>query len=131
MQPKVHKKDNPGGPVVRSVNCNNSSISKYVDYHLQPIIKDIPSYVRDANDFMTKLNHVRHILKESLLVTLDVISLYTNIPNNEGFIAVREAYDKHPYKTASAKTITTFLNPILTLNNFIFNCSHCLLWDVK
>ena len=51
MQPKLHKKDNPGRPVVRSVNCHISSISKYVDYYLQPIVKDIPSYVRDKRFF--------------------------------------------------------------------------------
>ena len=64
--------------------------------------------------------------KQSLLVTLDVKSLYTNIPNNEGIKAVREAYNKHPSKTVSAKVIITFISLILTLNNFIFNCSHYL-----
>ena len=64
--------------------------------------------------------------KESLLVTVDVKSLYTNIPNNEGIKAVREAYDKHPSKTVSTKVIITFLSLILTLNHFIFNCSHYL-----
>ena len=37
---KLHKKGNPGGPVVSSVNCHTSNISKYVDYYLQPIVKD-------------------------------------------------------------------------------------------
>ena len=59
MQPKINKKDNPGRPVVSSVNCHTSSISKYVDYHLQPILKDIPSYVRDTKESLRKLNHVR------------------------------------------------------------------------
>ena len=34
MKPKLHKKDNPGQPVVNSVNCHTSGISKYVDYRL-------------------------------------------------------------------------------------------------
>ena len=66
-QPKIHK--NSGQPVVRSVNCHTSAISKYVDYHLQPIVKDIASYVRDIIHFLTKLNHVIHITKERLVVT--------------------------------------------------------------
>ena len=45
---RIHKKDNPGQPVVSSVNCRTSSISKCVDYHLQPIAKVVPSYVRDT-----------------------------------------------------------------------------------
>ena len=59
-------------------------------------------------------------------MTLDAKSLYTNIPNNEDIKTVREAYDKHPSKTVSTKVIVTFLSLILTLNNFIFNCSHHL-----
>ena len=45
LRPKIHKEGNPGRPVVSSVNCHTSNISKYVDYHLQPIVKEIPSYV--------------------------------------------------------------------------------------
>ena len=52
------------------------------------------------------------------LATLDVWSLYTNIPNNEGIKAVREAYDNHSTKPVATKVILTFLSLILTLNNF-------------
>ena len=52
------------------------------------------------------------------LATLDVWSLYTNIPNNEGIKAVREAYDNHSTKAVATKVILTFLSLILTLNNF-------------
>ena len=54
MQPKIHKKDNPDRPVISSVNCHTSIISKCVDYHLQPVAKDIPSYVRDTKAFLRK-----------------------------------------------------------------------------
>ena len=57
---------------------------------------------------------------------LDVKFLYTNIPNNEGIKAVREAYDKHPSKSVSTKAIIAFFSLIVTLNNFIFNCFHNL-----
>ena len=57
--------------------------------------------------------------EDSLLVILDVKSLCTNIPNQG--INVKQAYDKYPNKTVSIKVITTFLNLILTLYNFIFN----------
>ena len=72
-----------------------------------------------TKDFIQKFNQVEEVPENSLLVTLDVKSLYTNIPNNEGIKAVKEAYDKHPNKTVLTKVITTFLSLILTLNNFI------------
>ena len=74
-----------------SVNSHTNTFSKYVDFHLQPIVKNIFSYVRDTTDFLQKLNKVKNIPNNFLLVTLDVKSLYTNIPNNESIKAVREA----------------------------------------
>ena len=53
-------------------------------------------------------------------------SLYTNIPNNEGIKAAREAYDNRPNKTVATKVIITFLSLILTLNNFVFNAINYL-----
>ena len=96
------------------------------------IRKDIPSYLRDTNIFLTTLNHVSHIPKESLLVTLDVKSLYTVISNNEGIKAVREAHDKHPSKTVSAKVIITFLRLILIeITLYSAALTICKLWDVQ
>ena len=126
LRSKIHKEGNPGRPVVSSVNCQTASISKYVNYHLQPIVKEIPSYVKDTQDFLKKLEKVKDIHQESLLVTLGVKSLYTNIPNKEGIKAVKESYEKYKEKTVSTKVIITFLSLILTLNNFVFNCTHYL-----
>ena len=36
LLPKIHKEGIPGRPVIDSVNCHSTQISKYVDYHLQP-----------------------------------------------------------------------------------------------
>ena len=48
IQPKIHKQGNPGRPVNDSVNFHTSNISKYVDYHLLPIVQQITSYVQDT-----------------------------------------------------------------------------------
>ena len=82
ISPKIDKKWNPGRPVVSSLNCHTAKISKYVDYHLQLIVKQIPSYVKDTNDF---INAVKSVSKNSYLVTMDMRSLYTNIPNAEEY----------------------------------------------
>ena len=63
LRPKIHKRGNPGGPVVSTVNCHTANISKYVDYHLQPIVKEIPSYVKDTKDFTQKLNQIERITR--------------------------------------------------------------------
>ena len=90
-RPKIHEIGDPGRPVVSSANFHTNTISKYVDFHLQPIVKNISSYVRDTIDFLQKLDKVKNIPNDCLLVTLDVKSLYTNIANNEITKAVRKA----------------------------------------
>ena len=40
------------------VNCHSSKISEYVDYHLQPIGLEIPSYIKDTSDFLCKLKPI-------------------------------------------------------------------------
>ena len=67
----------------------------------ESIVKQIPSYVKDTNDLINKINAVKSVPKNSYLVTMDVRSLYTNtnvsckesIPNAEGMSAVKRTFD--------------------------------------
>ena len=81
------------------------------------------SYTKDTTDFLNKINSVGTIRPESLLVSLDVESLYTNIPNKEGAEAVYEYLEK--YRDTDIKqsnlSIAELLWLVLTLNNFQFN----------
>ena len=50
-RPKIYNTENPQRAVESFVNCHTNTISKDVDFHLQPIVKNIPSYVRETADF--------------------------------------------------------------------------------
>ena len=95
LQPKIHTEGNPCYPLVSSVDCYTGNISKYIDHYLQPIVKKIPSYVKGTQDFLKKLEKVKDIPQESLLVTLDVKSLNINIPSNKRIKAVKESHEKY------------------------------------
>ena len=127
LRPKKHKESNHSRPEACSVNCHTANISKYVDYHLQPIVKGIPSYVNNKLNFLKSLEKLEDITEESLLVTLEVKPLYINMPNNECIKSVKEPFEKYKEKAVSIKIIITFLNLILILNNFLFNCTNYLL----
>ena len=73
---------------------------------------------------MSKLKAVETVPDHSYLVSLDVISLYKNIPNSEGIKAVKTSLDNFRRKTIATKVKTTFLSLNLTLNNFVFNCKN-------
>ena len=56
--PKYIKASNPGRPVISCVNCHTSRISEFVDYYLQLEVKKLKSYVKDATDFIKKIEAV-------------------------------------------------------------------------
>ena len=45
--------------------------------------------LKDTPDFINRINETKDINKDTILVILDVKSLYTNIPNDEGIEAVK------------------------------------------
>ena len=69
-------------------------ISSYVDYLLQPIAKKQESYIKDSTDFINFIEKTK-IPDNSILATLDVCSLYTNIPQEEGIEIVCSYYEQH------------------------------------
>ena len=48
-------------------------------------------------------------------------ALYTNIPNDEGLQALKEALDQKQNQSVASKVIVTLMNLIFTFNNFVFN----------
>ena len=124
---KVHKTNIPGRPVVSSVECHASKISKFVDHYLQPHAKSLPSYIKDTSDFTNRINKTKDINKDTILVTLNVKSLYTNIPNHEGIETLKSALNSVSKKPIATKVIIKFLFVLtLTLSNFVFNGIHFL-----
>ena len=86
MLPKIHKRlvDPPGRPIVSGNSCPTERISQLVYFFLLPTVKDLPSYVKDTTHFLSKLLNLVNLPDNCILATMDVASLYTNIPNQEG-----------------------------------------------
>ena len=119
--PKVHKPGNPGRPIVSSDSHPTERLSHFVDYHLQPLVHKLPSFVKDTNDFLNKLLTIGNLPANSLLVTLAVSSSYTNIPHNEGINACERVQRTSSHKTIPTSTLCDLIRMTLTMNNFSFN----------
>lgn len=124
LLPKIHKQGNPGRPIISGVNTTTENLSRYVDSLINEIPGTFPSFVKDTNSFLQDILHLT-IPHNSILVTLDVTSLYTNIPHADGISAVLKAYeDCRVEKPVDKETLGSLLKLILELNNFEFNDSH-------
>ena len=129
--PKIHKQGNPGRPIVSGNGCATEKISQFVDYHTKDAPRSLPSFVQDDMDFLRhveEINNSEPLPTDTLLCTLDVGALYTNIPHQEGITACRETLDLDTHTNTNSTAnppSTTFIckliQLILTLNIFTFD----------
>ena len=77
----------------------------------------------DTTHFLNKLDQLGHLPSNAILVTLDVSSLYTNIPHNEGIDACRHYLNTRDQSTSTVRTetICDLIRMILTMNTFELN----------
>lgn len=123
LLPKIHKEGMPGRPIVSAIGHPTEKISEFIDLHLRPHVEDLPSYLKDTTDYLNKTPS-SGLPDHTLLVTMDVTSLYTNIPHDEGIEACREVWDSRTIQQPSTESLLKLLEHVLKLNNFMFNGEH-------
>ena len=97
-------------------------ISSFVDHLLQPIAQKQTSYLKDTTDFINFIEKTQ-VSHETILVSMDVTSLYTNIPQEEGITIVCQAYEKYHNNNPPIPShyLKQMLGLILKENSFQFN----------
>ena len=121
LLPKIHKKGIPGRPICGSNNHPTERISEFVDHHIRKYVNELPSYIRDTQHFIKRLREIGPLPEGCLLVTWDVTSLYTNIPNSEGINASVEKVRNDPTAKLPSYRIGKLLELVLHQNYFEFN----------
>ena len=125
LLPKIHKRlRKPPGRLIVSVNdCPTGRISQFVDFFSQPLLYHNRSHLKDTTDFIHNILRLGKIKPGSSLSSMDVVSLYTNIPIHEAIACVRHVLDK--YRPGNVKpsnaSICELLELVLPCNSFQFN----------
>jgi hypothetical protein len=88
LLPKVHKPGVPGRPVVSCCGALTENLSEIVDHIVKPYITAVTSYLKDTNDFLSKIRSLDTLPPDSMLVSLDVVNLYPSIPHEDGLSAL-------------------------------------------
>ena len=89
LLPKMHKPSNQGRPIVNSIGSVTEKILAFVDLHLRKFTPRITGYVKDTTHFINIVKNIQ-LDPQDILVTIDVSSLYTNIPHTEGIAAINK-----------------------------------------
>ena len=126
--PKIHKQNFPLRPIVSAFNSPTDNLCKYITHFLQPLCEFIPSYIKDSKHFLQLIEAINTIPDNSILVTADVKSLYTNIPHDDGIESIFQHYSKWlhtlPSYAPNANVITILLHFILKHSHFRFQEQH-------
>ena len=110
-------------PIVSQVGSATENLAAFLDYHLQPIVKELPAYLKDTTQFIREISELE-CDKNDMLVTVDVKSLYTCISNDQGLEACYRAWLKREMtdpQQPPAETLRHLLELVLKLNVLEFN----------
>ena len=87
--PKIHKPDTPLRPISSSVNVPCYALSKHIGSILQNIVSTDHN-IKNSIELKERLNNIT-LNDDEILISLDVISLFTNIPI---YLAIKNIMDK-------------------------------------
>ena len=121
--PKIHKvfkKIPPMRPIISGFKSCTARLSEYIDSFLKYQARKCKSYIKDTNEFLIKLRSLKSIPINSIMVTMDVTSLYTNIDHEEGAQACFEKLETRQNKHVSSTLLKKLILLVLKSNIFKF-----------
>ena len=116
--PKVHRTGCPRRPIVSAVGSPTEGLSELVDHFIQPFVPNIPSYIRDTQEFIYKLHALCPQPVVSILCTIDVTALYPSIPYDDGLANLRNALLVNSIPTLTVNGTCDMTEPVLIRNAF-------------
>ncbi|XP_077778802.1 uncharacterized protein LOC144326219 [Podarcis muralis] len=111
--PKIHKEGTPLRPIVSSIGSPLQNLAKFLAKQLQPYAESISSHVPNSFQFIETIKK-QNLHPNDLLVSFDVVSLFTQVPINEALTAIQNKYNPPEY-------ILDLTNHCLTNTYFIHN----------
>ena len=122
LLPKKHKRFSnvPGRPLPGRPGAPTEKVTEYLDHHLQPVLKEGNSCIKDTADFLYKIKDLGEIPEGAIIVTA-VVGLYPSIPHNEGLEVLYKQYNKFLQKKVPTEDIIKMTVFVLKNNFFEFN----------
>ena len=106
----------PTRPIISGSGSITENLGVYVDYHLKQIANKHKSYLQETPDFLRiieKINQGPNLPENAMLVTMDAIGAYTNIPQDDGTSCLKEALDERIDQTIPSEFISEMMELIL------------------
>ena len=132
MKFKVHKTHEEGKvpPPRPIVSCNNSiteNIGLYVEHQIKELSTKHETYLKDTPEFLRAIDSInkgQKLPKKALLVAIDAIGLYTNIPKEDVIDSLSKTLEERENKTIPTRFILDLMELILKYSIFSFNSEY-------
>ena len=125
---KIHKDHTvpnlpPGRPIVSGCGSLTEKISQFVDIHAKNLVPEIPSYIQDTPDLLRHLESFKNtkLSKGTFPVSINVVDLYNNVPNDEGLVALEQALNKRKDQSMLTDFLIKLKRLVLTRNILEFD----------
>ena len=99
----------PERPVISGSGSITENPSRFCQHYMKQVSKDHESFIRDTCDFLRHIQDIENLPPNSVLVTIDVTGLYTQIPPDKGIKATGEALDRRKDKSVPTEFIIKLL----------------------
>ena len=115
LLPKIHKPFDEFPkcrPIISGSGCNTERISWFCDNQVKDKVKNLESYIEDTPDLLRKINEINEtqtIPDDTKPISIDIKSMYSNIPLQEGLDAFKEALDSRTDKTIPTEFVLKLL----------------------
>ncbi|XP_036319851.1 uncharacterized protein LOC118734236 [Rhagoletis pomonella] len=115
--PKVHKRNIPLRPISSSINVPCSGLSKYIGQILKNIVTE-KFNIRNSLNLKESIKDL-HIDDDEILISLDVVSLFTNIPIHFAINTIMKQWSSlQKHTKIIKKQFLTILEFCLRENNY-------------
>ena len=131
---KVHKQHTaphtpPERPIISGSGSMNENLGKFVESKLKEVANCHESYLQDTPHLLRLLSEANQnglVRDGDIIVTIDVSALYTNIDQDEGLEACREALEERKCRDIPTDFILQLLEIILKHNIFEYDREYFL-----
>ena len=127
---KVHKPHTPMSappprPIVSVSGSFSENIGVFIEHHIKDLVWKYPDILEDTPDFLRNLekeiNQGRKLSSNSILASIDVQALFTNIPVEESLECLTEALSERKNPKIPTGFIVRLMEAILENNLFTFD----------
>ena len=107
--PKIHKEGAPLRPIVNTIGGPTYLLAKFLALKLKPLVGHTESFVKDSASFIEELKDIR-LEPGDILVSFDVVSLFTCIPINEAMEVINRLTDLDTARLVEMCLTSTFFS---------------------